>query len=64
MPRRLTAASAASAPTEDTSLDEACFMAALRRSVEGAATAAEERLASVTPDWTDRLGRICRRLTS
>lgn len=50
------------APTEDTTLDEACFLAALRRSVEGAATAAEERLAKVTPDWTDRFGRICNRL--
>ncbi len=62
MPRKADGASRAPAPTEDTSLDEACFLAALRRSVEGATTAAEERLAKVTPDWTDRFGRICDRL--
>lgn len=47
---------------EDPSLDEACFLAALRRSIEGASTAAEERLAKRTPDWSDRFGRICNRL--
>lgn len=53
---------AAAIPQEDPSLDEACFLAALRRAVEGAATAAEERLAEGTPDWSDRFGRICTRL--
>jgi hypothetical protein len=52
----------ATAPVEEASLDEACFLAALRRSVEGTTTPAEERLASATPDWTDRFGRICDRL--
>jgi hypothetical protein len=49
--------------SDDVSLDEAVFLAALRRAVEGATTAGEERLARGTPDWTDRFGRICNRLT-
>lgn len=48
---------------DECALDEAVFLAALRRAVEGAATAAEERLAMGTPDWSDRFGRICNRLT-
>jgi len=49
------------APREDAALDEACFSAELRRSVEGARTAAEEALARSLPDWDKRLGRICAR---
>ncbi len=49
------------APPEDPGLDEACFLSELRRAVEGAPTAAEERLARRDPDWMDRIGRISAR---
>jgi hypothetical protein len=49
------------APCEDAVLDEVCFSAELRRSVEGARTASEETLAQSQPDWDERLGRICAR---
>jgi hypothetical protein len=51
------------APCEDAALDEACFSAELRRSVEGARTASEETLARSQPDWDERLGRICARFS-
>ncbi len=46
---------------EDPVLDEARFLAELRRSVEGAVTPAEARLARRDADWDGRLGRICAR---
>jgi hypothetical protein len=56
-PRRRRAASG-----DASALDEACFMAELRLAVEGARTAAEERLARRLPGWRDRLDQVCRRL--
>jgi hypothetical protein len=50
------------APTGDSALDEACFLAELRLSVEGARTAAEERLAKRHTEWAERLDRVCARL--
>lgn len=50
------------APTSDAALDEACFLAELRLSVEGARTPAEERLVRRHPEWSDRLDRVCARL--
>ena len=50
------------APVEDAALDEACFLAELRLSVEGARTAAEERLLRRHPGWSERLGEVCARL--
>jgi hypothetical protein len=50
------------AVARDAALDEACFNAELRLSVEGARTAAEERLARGLPGWRDRLDRVCARL--
>lgn len=47
---------------EDAALDEACFLAELRLSVEGARTQAEERLLRRHPDWSERLGQVCARL--
>lgn len=49
------------APTGDAALDEACFLAELRLSVEGARTAAEERLARRHKEWAERLDRVCAR---
>ncbi len=46
----------------EAALDEACFLAELRLTVEGARTAAEERLAQAFPGWRDRLDRVCARL--
>ncbi len=46
---------------DEASLDEARFLAALRRSVEGAPTSAEIRLAGKDADWEARYGRICAR---
>lgn len=45
----------------DAALDEACFLAELRLAVEGARTAAEERLARALPGWGERLNRISAR---
>jgi hypothetical protein len=45
----------------DAALDEACFLAELRLAVEGARTAAEERLARSRPDWSDRVDQLCAR---
>ena len=42
-------------------IDEACFLAELRLSVEGARTAAEERLERRLPDWSARLARLSAR---
>ncbi len=50
-----------SAPEEE-ALDEACFLAELRLSVEGARTLAEERLARRHPGLQDRLGTVCAKL--
>lgn len=46
---------------DEAALDEACFTAELRRSVEGARTPSEETLARSQSDWDERLGRICAR---
>lgn len=46
---------------EEAMLDEACFLAELRRHIEGARTPDEESRAARDPDWQDRFGRICRR---
>ena len=43
---------------DDPSLDEALFVAELRRAVEGTRTPAEELLARDSCDWGDRLDRI------
>ncbi|MBP7000568.1 hypothetical protein [Amaricoccus sp.] len=51
----------ATAHSADAALDEACFLAELRLAVEGARTAAEERLARALPGWGDRMSRICAR---
>lgn len=53
---------AAAPQMQASDLDEACFLAELRRSVEGAYTAAEEKLARTHPRWADRLDRVCARL--
>lgn len=47
---------------DDAALDEACFLAELRLSVEGARTAAEERLRRRHPGWSERLDEVCARL--
>ena len=48
---------------EDVSgVDEACFLAELRLAIEGARTAAEERLAKRMPSLSDRLDQVCARL--
>ncbi len=52
------------APPEDPALDEACFLAELRRAVEGAPTAAEERMARRDPDWGRCFGRIAARFAN
>jgi hypothetical protein len=49
------------AAPEDAALDEACFLAELRLAVEGARTAAEERLARRLPSLRDRLDKVCAR---
>ena len=49
-------------PSTDAALDEACFLAELRLSVEGARTPAEEKMAQRHPEWADRLDRVCARL--
>ncbi|MBP7243084.1 hypothetical protein [Amaricoccus sp.] len=51
----------AKARSPDAALDEACFLAELRLAVEGARTAAEERLARALPGWGERLKRISAR---
>lgn len=43
----------------DDALDEACFLAELRLSVEGARTLAEERLVRRYPGLQDRFGTVC-----
>lgn len=48
--------------TNDAALDEACFLAELRLSVEGARTLAEERLVRSYPGLRDQLGLVCARL--
>lgn len=57
-PRRVRGGAARSA---DAALDEACLLAELRLAVEGARTAAEERLARALPGWGDRLKQITAR---
>ena len=47
---------------DDADLDEACFLAELRLSVEGARTLAEERLARRYPGLRERLGLVCAKL--
>ena len=49
---------------EDEDLDEACFLAELRLSVEGARTPAEERLARSYPGLSERLGLVCAKLAN
>lgn len=61
MTRSTDSAPARSRRREDPTLDEARFQAELRRSVEGALTPAEDRLARRDADWDGRLGRICAR---
>lgn len=50
--------------SEDEALDEACFLAELRLSVEGARTLAEERLVRRHPGLQDRLGTVCAKLAN
>lgn len=49
-------------PVDDAAFDEACFLAELRLSVEGARTAAEDRLLRRHPGWSERMGEVCARL--
>jgi len=57
------ARSGPAAPVPDAAIDEACFLAELRLSVEGARTPAEDGLAQRHPEWADRLEKVCARLS-
>lgn len=48
--------------SDDDALDEACFLAELRLSVEGARTLAEERLVRRHPGLSERFGLVCAKL--